>query len=101
MVIFPDQGDIVSIKDINFRLLVVSTRFFNENGGIIACPIMKVATVSPLHIAIDSSDTTGIVICEQMKYFNLHQRSFHVTGRINLYQMMDISDAIQGIFEYI
>ena len=101
MVNIPDQGDIINMEDIRFRLLVVSTRFFNENGGIIACPIMKTATASPLHIAVETSEASGLVICEQMKYFNLHQRSLRITGRISLYKMMDISDAIQGIFEYV
>ena len=101
MVEWPDQGDIVTVSDIRYPLLVVSSRFFNESGRIIACPILKETEEGPLHIPLESQTVSGFVICEQMRYFNLQRRSFRPGGRISFYQLMDISDAIQGIFEYI
>ena len=101
MVNYPDQGDLISVKDVPYRLLVVSSRFFNDSGSVVACPVIKDASDGPLHIADETPSDSGRVICEQMKYFNLKQRSFRITGRISFYQLMDISDAIQGIFEYI
>jgi mRNA-degrading endonuclease toxin of MazEF toxin-antitoxin module len=99
MVNYPDQGDIVSVDDIRFKLLVVSNRVFNSGGAIMACPILKDAEAAALHIRVESNIINGYALCEQLKFFNLKKRSFRTLGRISLYQLMDISDAIQGIFE--
>ncbi len=101
MVVFPDQGDIVSIDDISFKLLVVSNRVFNNGGAVMACPVLKDAEAAALHIHVESNIISGYALCEQLKFFDLKKRSFRVLGRISLYQLMDISDAIQGIFEHI
>ncbi len=101
MVNYPDRGDIISIDDIRFKLLVVSNRVFNSAGAVMVCPILKDAEPAALHIQIEANIVKGYALCEQLKFFDLKKRSSRVLGRISLYQLMDISDAIQGIFEHI
>ncbi len=101
MVTFPAQGDIITIDGIEHRMLVISNQVFNNAGGVIACPIVKTGSVGALHFSIETQTVSGIALCEQMKFFLLSKRAFHIWGSISLYQLMDISDAAQGIFEYI
>lgn len=101
MVKNPNQGDILSVEGIQYRLLIVSNNVFNESGKVIACPIIKDVPEGPLHIPVNSQTVSGCVYCEQMKYFNLQKRNYRIVGNIGLFQLMDISDAIQGIFEYL
>lgn len=42
----------------------------------------------------------GEVLCEQMKLLDLHVRGYKKISEIAMNDIMNISDAIQGIFEY-
>jgi len=101
MVTYPAQGDIITIDGIEHRLLVISNQLFNNAGGVIVCPIVKKETEGPLHISVNTNIVNGIALCEQLRFFLLKKRSFRIWGSLSLYQLMDISDAVQGIFEYI
>lgn len=96
-----EQGDVLRIDRVSHPVLVVSNNFFNESGAVIGCPITKNASMGPLHIKIDMSGTTGVVLCEQVKFFDLHTRGYAKHSSIEYYSLIDISDAIQGMFEYI
>lgn len=69
------QGDILKIERIRQPVLVASKDFFNLSGEIIGCPIYADSTEGPLHIYISARETEGYV--------------------------HNITDAIQGIFDYI
>ena len=96
-----DQGDILKVEGIASPVLVVSKTFFNQSGMAICCPIATDAAPGPLHIEIGHASYRGIVLCEYMKLTDLRFRGYKKAGAISLAQIMDISDAIQGIFEYI
>lgn len=95
------QGDILKIGNIKYPVLVVSKDFFNETELIIGCPVLKDSTDSPLHIYIDSVKVKGAVHCEDMKLIDTRVRGYSVTDHINTASIMDITDAIQSIFDYI
>lgn len=95
-----EQGDILSIEGLNFPVLVVSKNFFHQSEQAIVCPIRSKAAPDPLHIKIISGDLDGIVLCEQMKLLDLRYRDYKKIGRIAYIDLMNISDAIQAIFEY-
>ncbi|MBO6208693.1 MAG: type II toxin-antitoxin system PemK/MazF family toxin [Lachnospiraceae bacterium] len=98
---YPQQGDVISIENVPHKLLVVSNQTFNDAGGVVVCPILKDVTESALHIPVDCKQVKGTAVCEQLKFFQLKNRSFRIVGSISFFQVTDISDAIQGIFEFI
>lgn len=94
------QGDILSIERINTPVLVVSKTFFNKTEQIIACPILSKTSEDPLHIPIDTDDVQGVVLCEQMKLLDLRVRGYKKNTEISMEEIMNITDAIQSIFDY-
>ena len=94
------QGDILKVEKLFFPVLVVSKNFFNQSEQIIACPILGEATADPLHIPVTWNGTQGIVLCEQLKVLDLRVRGYKKTGELKLESIMDITDAIQSIFDY-
>ena len=94
------QGDILKVNGITFPVLVVSNNLFSCSGKVIACPIAENAVAGPLHIQVKTPAVSGFVICEQVKYLDLASRHFSKCDAVPFFEMMDISDAIQGIFEY-
>ncbi len=95
------QGDILKIEHIKKPVLVVSKNFFNQTYEIIGCPIYENGEAGPLHIRIKTEDVTGYVQCEKMTLLDLNVRGYSKIGRIQYPDIINITDAIQGIFDYI
>ncbi len=95
------QGDILKIEKIKHPVLVVSKDFFNTSGEIIGCPIMDQATAGPLHIPMSTVNVKGLIQCEKLALLDLAYRGYKKIDRLPIPEMMNVSDAIQGIFEYI
>ena len=95
-----EQGDMLRVSGINYPMIVVSNNFFNQSGKVIACPIVKNAIEGPLHIKLKDSTVEGIVLCEQVKYLDLKARHFSKLTSTHYFDIMDISDAVMGMFDY-
>ena len=95
------QGDILKIEKIKHPILVVSKDFFNNSGEIIACPIINTSAPGPLHIWIDTEKTRGCVHCEKLALLDMTLRGYTHIDRLPMPELINISDAIQGIFDYI
>lgn len=95
-----EQGDMLRVSGINYPVIVVSNNFFNQSGKVIACPIVKKAMEGPLHIKLRDSSVDGIVLCEQVKYLDLKARHFSKLTATHYSDIMDISDAVMGMFDY-
>ena len=95
-----EQGDMLSVSGIKYPVIVVSNNFFNQSGKVIACPILKNAVEGPLHIKLRDSSVEGYVLCEQVKYLDLKARNFSKLTSTHYIDIMDISDAVMGIFDY-
>ena len=66
------QGDMLKISGLPYPMIVVSNDFFNQEGKIIACPIVRNAAEGPLHIKLkDSSAEVGHVYGMRKKGFQL------------------------------
>ncbi len=94
------QGDILRISSIKYPMLVISNDYFNRASAVIACPILNSEPDGPLHIAVESDTVSGTVFCEQLRFFDLGKRSFHILGRLGYFDTIEIADAVQGIFDY-
>lgn len=101
MVIDIHQGDVIKLEKIKHPVLVVSKDFFNESGEIIGCPIFNVSNEGPLHIWTSLKEVEGYIQCEKMTLLDLTIRRYRLIDRLPLSELINISDAIQGIFEYI
>lgn len=95
------QGDILKIEHIKYPILVVSKDYFNESGQIIACPIFTNSSVGSLHVLIESEEVVGYVQCEKLALLDLKVRGYRMLGSVSLSDKINISDTIQGIFDYI
>ena len=96
-----NQGDILKIEGIKLPVMVVSKDFFNQSQEIIGCPVYKNGKPSALHIRIKTGNSIGIVHCEKMALLDLSVRGFSISGRVDMSEIIDITDAIQGIFDYV
>lgn len=96
-----DQGDVLKIEKIKHPVLVASKDFFNTSGEIIGCPIINHSKPGPLHIWMSTENTEGYIHCEKLALLDLTIRGYRITDRLPLPEMMNVSDAIQGIFEYL
>ena len=94
------QGNIIKIEKIKFPALVVSKNFFNEAGQAIVCPVVKDIAADALHIPIQTEELSGIVMCEQLKFVDLRMRGYKKISELRLDDVMNITDAIQSIFDY-
>lgn len=95
-----EQGDLLKVSGIAYPVIVVSNNFFNRSGKVIVCPIVPEAEKDPLHIELKDSVVKGYVLCEQVKYLDLSIRHYSRLTATHCYDIMDISDAVMGIFEY-
>ena len=95
-----EQGDLLKVDGVTHPVIVVSNNFFNKSGRVIACPILKKAVPGPLHIALSESVVEGFVLCEQVRYLDLTARHYAKLSQAHYFEIMDISDAVMGMFEY-
>ena len=95
------QGDILKIERIKHPVLVVSKDFFNSSGEIIGCPIIIDSIPGPLHIWMTTEENRGYIQCEKLALLDLSVRGYKKVDSLPIAEMINVSDAIQGIFEYI
>ena len=95
-----NQGDIIRVEGIAGLVFVASTKVFNGANMIIGCPILNDGETNALHYRMLHSETKGIVLCEQLKYFDLRKRNYSYRSHTDIRDCMEVVDIIQGIFEY-
>lgn len=95
-----EQGDLLKVGGVAHPVIVVSNDFFNSSRKVIACPILREATPGPLHIPLHNSVVEGTVLCEQVRYLDLAARRYTKLSQAHYFEIMDVSDAVMGIFEY-
>ena len=95
------QGDVLKVDKIKLPVLVVSKDFFNQTGEIIACPVYNAGRDDALHIHIQTQNMDGYVHCEKLAILDLNARGVVKLNSLHMNDIMNITDAIQGIFDYI
>ena len=95
-----EQGDILAVENMKGNFLVVSKNFFNATEQAVLCPIVQDTFRDPLHIEVKTDDVCGIVMCEQMRLLDLHYRGYKKIGQIHYPEIINITYAIQSIFDY-
>ena len=82
-------------------MYIQSKAFFNQTFEIIGCPVFEKGEAGPLHMHIKAEDVEGYVHCEKMTLLDLNIRGYSKIDRIHDPDIINITDAIQGIFDYI
>ncbi len=95
-----EQGEILKVENIKYPVLVVSKNFFNRTEQAIVCPIIQDKPDDPLHIPFKAEKLSGTVLCEEMKLMDFRYRGFSLLDRIAYSDIINITDAIQSIFDY-
>ncbi|MBR1560063.1 MAG: type II toxin-antitoxin system PemK/MazF family toxin [Clostridia bacterium] len=95
-----EQGDLLRVGGLGYPVMVVSNDFFNESGKAIVCPIVKSAVEGPLHIRVKDERVEGYVLCEQVRFVDLTVRRWSKLSETHYFDIMDISDAVMGMFDY-
>ena len=95
-----EQGDLLKLSGVSLPVMVVSNNYFNESGTAIVCPVQKQAVPGPLHIELNDGPVEGYVMCEYVKHVDLNTRRFTKLSGTHYYDVMNISDAVMGIFDY-
>ena len=97
------QGDIIKISGYKKRLFVIVSKnaFIRATGMFHVCPMIPNIPAGPLHILVTGKKTEiGTVICEQIKVIDPSVRSCNKVDLLVYEDIMNVSDAVQGIFEY-
>ncbi|MBR2121890.1 MAG: type II toxin-antitoxin system PemK/MazF family toxin [Lachnospiraceae bacterium] len=82
-------------------LIISSNAFIKAVGAFHVCPVLNDYPDGPLHIRITGQNgIAGTAICEQLKLIDPEARVCMKLDRIPYHSIMDISDAVQGIFDY-
>lgn len=94
------QGDILWLEKEERYVLVLSRAFFNATGMAVVCPLRENAVPDALHIGVTSEAYTGMALIEHLRSLDLQARHYRKVSCISYEQIQDISDAVQGIFDY-
>jgi mRNA-degrading endonuclease toxin of MazEF toxin-antitoxin module len=96
------QGDILRIKGYKYNFVITSNNAFIKATGVFhVCPLLENVEEGPLHIIVaGKKDTSGAVICEQIKLIDPAARACNRIDSLYYADILNVSDAIQGVFEY-
>ena len=97
------QGDIIKINGLGNKLFLVISKnaFIKATSAFHVCPMLENVPEGPLHIAAaGKKSVSGVVICEQIKLIDPAARSCSRIDSLYYGDIMNISDAIQGVFDY-
>jgi mRNA interferase MazF len=94
------QGDILWLEKEKQYVLVLSRDFFNQSGMSVVCPLRERADPDALHIMIHSDIYTGTALIEHLRSLDLQAVNYRRISGISYEQIRDISDAVQGIFDF-
>ncbi len=89
-----EQGDLLKGFGVAWFVIVISKTLSS------ICPIVKDALEGPLHIPLKNCPMEGYVLCEQVRSLDLSARRFSRITAAPDFDIMDISDAVMGMFDY-
>ncbi len=97
------QGDIIKIAGFKGQIFVIVSKnaFIKATGMLHVCPVIPGIQAGPLHIqVIGKRGEGGTVICEQIKAIDPGARGCNRVDSLTYEDILNVSDAVQGIFEY-
>ena len=98
-----NQGDIIKINGFKKQLFVIVSKnaFIRATGIFHVCPMISGIPAGPIHLEVKGKNgEAGTVICEQIKAIDPKVRGCNRVDLLSYENIMNVSDAVQGIFEY-
>lgn len=95
------QGDIIRVSGYKDNYMIVSRNAFIRATNVFHISPVLNCPEGPTHIhIIGNNGIDGTVMCEQIKLIDPSVRSCSWVDRVPYRMIMEVSDVIQGIFEY-
>lgn len=96
------QGDIIKMTGFRQNFVIVSNNTFIKSTGVFhVCPFLPGYPEGPVHIAATGRQgTEGTAIIEQIKLIDPSVRACRRLDTLPYRDVMEISDALQSVFEY-
>ena len=97
------QGDIIKITGFKRQLFVIVSKnaFIRATGMFHVCPMIPGIPAGPVHLEVRGKNgESGTVVCEQIKFIDPKARRCSRVDLLSYENLMNVSDAVQGIFEY-
>ena len=95
-----NQGEIIRLETPGITALVLSRAFFNRSGMAVVCPVAAYAPEDALHIPVTGEKLKGVSLLEHLKSLDMRTRFYERIEVLPYRQIQNISDAVQGIFDY-
>lgn len=97
-----EQGVVLKVPGLcSMPVAVVSKNLFNQAGSAMVCPVTDDRPDNIFHIEVRYAEMNGTVLCEQVRMVDLRKRGFTRIGCLKMPDIMNITDAIQSIFDYV
>ena len=96
------QGDIIQINGFRQPFVIVSKNSYIKSTGMFhVCPFLTGIKEGPVHISgTGVKGIQGVAVLEQIKLIDPGARTISKTDWLSYRDIMEMSDALQGIFEY-
>jgi mRNA interferase MazF len=100
------QGDIIKInlnptkghEQAGYRpVLVVNNASHSRASNMtIVCPITNTDRKSPVHVRLDGLETTGFVMCDQIRAIDIRARDYKRIETVDDETLWQVCDIVQG-----
>ena len=105
------QGEIIKInfnpnrghEQVGYRpAVVVSNDVFNSHNTVVmVCPITNTTRPYPTHIRLKGLETTGSIMCEQMRSLDINSRGYKRVEQLPQDVLEEVIDIIYGSIEIV
>lgn len=96
-----DQGDIIRVTNGRVPFLVISSGLYNESGLSVVCPIVSQAPDDAMHVRIETTLVTGVVLCEELAVISTQKRHCTKKDHLSGEALLEIVYRVQSIFDYV
>ena len=80
-------------------LVVSNVSFSRASNMLMVCPITNTNRNSPLHVELSGLQTTGFVMCDQMRVVDIRARGYNVVESVSADVLWEVCDIIIGSVE--
>ncbi|MHB8126084.1 MAG: type II toxin-antitoxin system PemK/MazF family toxin [Desulfitobacteriaceae bacterium] len=105
----PEQGDIIILefdpqagheqKGRRPAIVVSNNTFNNFTKMAMVCPITNTKRGFPLHVVLNGSTTTGVVMCEQVKALDISARNATFKEKVPIAIIEEVVDILFSFVE--
>ena len=103
------QGDIIKInlnptsgrEQAGYRPVIVINNASHSRASnlTIVCPITNTNRKNPLHVHLVGLQTTGFVMCDQVRAINIQARDYRVIEPVGDETLWEVCDIVQGMVD--